>query len=114
MAKGGFRGAPGMGGGNMGQLLQQAQRMQKEVERVQEEVKQSVIEATSGGGVVKVALRGDHVLESLTIDPKAVDPNDVEMLQDLIVAAFNEASRKLEEFSSARMNGVTGGVKMPF
>ena len=114
MAKGGFHGAPGMGGGNMGQLLQQAQRMQREVERVQEEVKNSVIEATSGGGVVKVSLGGDHVLKSLSIDPQAVDPTDVEMLQDLIIAACNEASRKLEEYSAARMNDVTGGVKMPF
>ena len=103
-----------MGGGNMGQLLQQAQKMQREVERVQEEVKNAVIEATSGGGVVKVALGGDHLLKSITIDPQAVDPTDVEMLQDLIAAAFNEASRKLEEFSSSRMNEVTGGVRMPF
>jgi len=115
MAKGGFRGGmPGMGGGNMGQLLQQAQKMQREVERVQEEIKNSKIDATSGGGVVKVTIDGNHELKSLTIDPKAVDPDDVEMLQDLIIAACNEASRKLEEYSTAKMNDVTGGVKMPF
>jgi len=115
MAKGGFRGGmPGMGGGNMGQLLQQAQKMQREVERVQEEIKNSIIDATSGGGVVKVTINGNHELKSLTIDPKAVDPDDVEMLQDLIIAACNEASRKLEEYSAAKMNDVTGGVKMPF
>lgn len=116
MAKGGFRGGmPGMGGGgNMGQLLQQAQKMQREVERVQEEIKNSTIEATSGGGVVKVTIDGSHELRSLTIDPQAVDPEDVEMLQDLIIAACNEATRKLEEFSASKMNEVTGGAKMPF
>ena len=115
MAKGGFRGGmPGMGGGNMGQLLQQAQRMQKDVERVQEEIKNSKIDATSGGGVVKVTINGNHELKSLTIDPKAVDPEDVEMLQDLIIAACNEAARKLDEYSTSKMNDVTGGVKMPF
>lgn len=115
MAKGGFRGGmPGMGGGNMNQLLQQAQRMQRDVERVQEEVKNSTIEATSGGGVVKVVIDGNHEMKSLVIDPKAVDPDDVEMLQDLIVAACNEATRKLEEFSSSKMSTVTGGAKMPF
>ena len=117
MAKGGFRGGMpgmGMGGGNMSQLLQQAQMMQREVEKVQEVVKNSTIDASAGGGVVKVTINGSHELKSLTIDPKAVDPGDVEMLQDLIIAACNEASRKLEEFSTGKMNEVTGGVKMPF
>lgn len=115
MAKGGFRGGmPGMGGGNMGQLLAQAQKMQREVERVQEEIKNSTIDASSGGGAVKVTIGGNHELKSLVIDPKAVDPEDVEMLQDLIIAACNEALRKLEEFSASRMNEVSGGVKMPF
>lgn len=115
MAKGGFHGGmPGMGGGNMNQLLMQAQKMQKEVERVQAEIKSSVVEATSGGGVVKVEMDGNHEFKSITIDPKAVDPEDVEMLQDLILAACNEAARKLEELSSSKMNAVTGGVKMPF
>ncbi len=114
MAKSGFKGMPSMGGGNMGQLLQQAQKMQREVERVQEEIKTSTVDATSGGGVVSVKINGSHEIVSLVIDPKAVDPDDVEMLQDLIVAAYNEASRKLEEYSSSKMNQVTGGVKMPF
>ena len=115
MAKGGFHGGmPGMGGGNMNQLLMQAQKMQKEVEKVQAEIKSSVVEATSGGGVVKVEIDGNHELKSITIDPKAVDPEDVEMLQDLILAACNEAARKLEELSTSKMNAVTGGVKMPF
>lgn len=114
MAKGGFRGMPGGGGGNMGQLLQQAQKMQQAAERAQEEIKQSQIEASSGGGVVKVVIGGDHEIKTLTIDPSAVDPSDVEMLQDMIIAACNEAQRKLEEYSSAKMGQVTGGMKMPF
>ncbi len=115
MAKGGFKGGmPGMGGANMNQLLQQAQRMQREVEKAQEEIKNMTVEATAGGGVVKVTLNGNHELTQLEIDPKAVDPEDVEMLQDLIMAACNEATRKLEEQSSARMAQATGGAPLPF
>ncbi|MDD3959070.1 MAG: YbaB/EbfC family nucleoid-associated protein [Clostridiaceae bacterium] len=114
MAKGGFRGLPGGGGGNMGQLLQQAQKMQQAAQRAQEEIKQTTIEATSGGGAVKVVLGGDREIKELKINPEAVDPNDVEMLEDMIVAACNEAQRKLEEYSEAKMSGITGGMKMPF
>ncbi|NLT12406.1 MAG: YbaB/EbfC family nucleoid-associated protein [Clostridiaceae bacterium] len=113
MAKG-FKGMPGMGGGGMNNLLQQAQRMQQAAERAQEEIKHSTFEATAGGGVVKVIVGGDHEIKSLEIDRSAVDPEDVEMLQDMIIAACNEAQRKLEEFSSAKMGQVTGGMKMPF
>ena len=112
MAKG-FHGMPNMGG-NMGQLLQQAQKMQHDVERVQEEIKNSTVDASSGGGVVSLVLGGDHQIKSITIDPKAVDSEDIEMLQDLIIAACNEAQRKLEELSTTKMNQVTDGVKMPF
>lgn len=113
MAKGGFKGMPGAGG-NMGQLMQQAQKMQQAAERVQEEIRKSLIEATSGGGAVKVVLGGDHEIKEMIIDPATVDPEDVEMLQDLIIAACNEAQRKLEEFSATKMGQVTGGMKMPF
>lgn len=114
MAKGGFRGMPGGGGGNMNQLLQQAQKMQQAAQRAQEEIKKSEIEATSGGGAVKVKIGGDHEIKEMHIDPAAVDPDDVEMLQDMIIAACNEAQRKLEELSEAKMGSVTGGMKMPF
>ncbi len=114
MAKGGFRGMPGMGGGNMGQLLQQAQKMQRDMEKAQEEIKNATVDATAGGGVVSVTINGNHEMVTLKIDPKAVDPEDVEMLEDLIVAAYNEASRKLEELSSTKMGQVTGGAKLPF
>lgn len=114
MAKGSFKGMPGRGGGNMNHLLQQAQKMQQAAERAQEEIKQAEIEATAGGGVVKVIIGGDHEIKSIQIDPAAVDPDDVEMLQDLIMAACNEAQRKLSDFSESKMGHVTGGMKMPF
>ena len=115
MAKGrGFGGFPGMGGGgNMNQLLAQAQKMQKDMEIAQEEVAAMPADATAGGGAVKAVVNGGHELVSLSIDPGVVDPADVEMLQDLVVAAVNEAVRKIEEMSSARMARVTGGAGMP-
>lgn len=111
--KGGFGGMGGMGGGNMNQLLQQAQRMQREVEKAQEEIAQMTAEATAGGGVVKAVVNGEKQLTALTIDPAAVDPEDVEMLQDLVLVAVNEALRKVEEMGSERMAKATGGRGMP-
>ena len=93
MAKG-FKGGFGMGG-NMG-------------------ADQLEIDATAGGGVVKMVISGTHEIKSLTIDPSAVDPDDVEMLQDLIIAAYNEAARKLAEVSAEKMSKATGGAKLPF
>ena len=115
MPKGrGFGGFPGAGGGgNMNQLLAQAQKMQKDMEKAQEEVAALTAEATAGGGAVKAVVNGGHELVSITIDPGVVDPQDVEMLQDLIVAAVNEAVRKVEEASSERLGRVTGGAGMP-
>ncbi len=115
MAKGrGFGGFPGMGGGgNMNQLLAQAQKMQKDMEKAQEEVAALTADATAGGGAVKAVVNGSHEVVSLSIDPGVVDPEDVEMLQDLVVAAINEAMRKIEEVSAERMSRVTGGMGMP-
>lgn len=115
MAKGkGFGGFPGMGGGgNMNQLLAQAQKMQKDMEKAQEEVAALTADATAGGGAVKAVVNGSHEVVSLSIDPGVVDPEDVEMLQDLVVAAINEAMRKIEEISAERMSRVTGGMGMP-
>lgn len=115
MAKGkGFGGFPGMGGGgNMNQLLAQAQKMQKDMEKAQEEVTALTADATVGGGAVKAVVNGSHEVVSLSIDPGVVDPEDVEMLQDLVVAAINEAMRKIEEISAERMSRVTGGMGMP-
>lgn len=113
--KGGFGGGGmgGMGGGNMNQLLQQAQRMQREVEKAQEEITQLTAEATSGGGAVKAVVNGAKQLTALTIDPGAVTPDDVEMLQDLVLVAVNEALRKLDEISNERMAKATGGRGLP-
>ena len=113
MAKGGFRGGYG-GGMNQANMIKQAQKMQEELRRMQEEIENSVFEATAGGGVVKAAASGKHELTALTIDPEAVDPEDVEMLQDLVIAAVNEALRKVDEASSSGMSKLTGMKGLPF
>ena len=113
MAKGGFRGGYG-GGMNQANMIKQAQKMQEELRRMQEEIENSVVEATAGGGVVTAAVHGKHELTALTIDPEAVDPEDVEMLQDLVIAAVNEALRKVDEASSSGMSKLTGMKGLPF
>ena len=112
MAKG-FKGIPG-GMGNMGNLMAQAQKMQKELENVQIEIKELRIPGTSGGDKIKLVLGGDHKIYNLEIAPEVIDPEDPEMLSDLIVAAYNQANDELEAKSTEMMNRVTGGVKMPF
>lgn len=115
MAKGSHGGFPGgMGGGNMNQLLQQAQRMQREAEKAHEEIAAMSAEATAGGGAVKVVINGERQITSLAIDPGVANAEDVEMLQDLIIVAVNDALRKFEEMSTERMNQVTGGRGAPF
>lgn len=113
MAKGGFRGGYG-GGMNQANMIKQAQKMQEELRRMQEEIENSVFEATAGGGVVKAAVNGKHELTALTIDPEAVDPEDVEMLQDMVIAAVNEAIRAAMDDMSASMGKITGGMNLPF
>ena len=112
MAKG-FKGMPG-GMGGMGNLMAQAQKMQKELVKVQIEIKELTIPGTSGGDKVKLVLGGDHKIYNLEIDPEVIDPDDSEMLADLITAAYNQANDELEAKSTEMMNRVTGGVKMPF
>lgn len=113
--RGGFPGGGmgGMGGGNMGQLMQQAQKMQREAEKAQEEIAAMTAEATAGGGAVKVVVNGQHQIADLVIDPGVVNSDDVEMLQDLIIVAVNDAVAKLEAMSEARMAQVTGGRGLP-
>lgn len=113
MAKGGFRGMPG-GMGNMGNLMAQAQKMQRELEVAQAEIKEYRITGTAGGEQVKIVLGGDHKIYNIEINKDIIDPEDPEMLTDLIMAAYNAASEELEAKSAERMNQVTGGVKMPF
>jgi DNA-binding YbaB/EbfC family protein len=111
MAKGGFS---GFGGGNMNNLMRQAQKMQQEMaenmERVNAELAERVVEASAGGGVVAVAATCDMRIKEISIKPEAVDPDDVEMLQDLIVAAANEALRKADEAAKAEREKVAGGL----
>lgn len=109
--RGGFPGGmPKAGGGNINQLMKQAQKMQEEMQKAQEEIGQLEVEATAGGGAVRVKVNGEHQITELVIDPDAVDEDDVEMLQDMIIAGVNEAMRKLDEESSKRMGQVTGGM----
>lgn len=107
--RGGFPG----GGGNMGAMMKQAQKMQAELARAQEEIKDMTFEATAGGGMVKVVANGDMTVDSIVIDPEAVDPEDIEMLQDMVAAAVNEALRGVSEISSQRLNAATGGLNIP-
>jgi len=105
------KGLSGMG--NMNQMLKQAQKLQEEMARTQEEVKTKTVEATAGGGAVKVVVNGSLELLELHIQPDAVNPEDVEMLEDLVKAAVNEGFRKAQELVSVEMSKLTGGLKIP-
>ncbi len=94
-------------------MLRQAQQLQQRLLKAQEELEQLTVEASAGGGVVKVVVSGKLKLQSLTINPEAVDPQDVEMLQDLVLAAVNEGLQKAEEMASQKMSAITGGFKLP-
>ena len=95
---------------NLNKMLQQAQEMMAQQQEAQEALKQERVEASAGGGMVKVVASGDLRLQSITIDPDAVDPEDVEMLQDLVTAAVNEALRQVEELAASKMGGGMGDV----
>lgn len=110
MAKGGFRG--GMGGGMNMNMIKQAQKMQQDMLKMQEELETKEYEATVGGGMVTARVSGKHELVSLSINPEAVDPEDVEMLQDMVVAAVNEAMRKAEAETQQTMAKLTGGLNL--
>ena len=97
-------------GGGMGNIMQQAQKMQQQMQDAQEQLDAAEYEATSGGGMVSVKVSGKREVTSLVIDPQVVDPDDIEMLQDLILAAVNEALRKGEETRESTMNRMTNGM----
>jgi DNA-binding YbaB/EbfC family protein len=97
----------------MGGLLQQIQRMQEEMTKIQESLKDETVTATAGGGVVTVVMNGHQELISLTIKPEAVDPNDVEMLQDMLMAAFKSAQEQARDLAAQRLSEVTGGISVP-
>ena len=114
MAKGfNGRGMAGMGGMNMN-MLKQAQKMQQDMMKMQQELQEKEYQAAAGGGVVSATVNGKHEQQNLVIDPEAVDPEDVEMLQDMIVAAVNEAMRSADADAAGTMSKLTGGLGLPF
>jgi DNA-binding YbaB/EbfC family protein len=107
---------PGMGGamgGGMGNLLNQMQKLQADMEKTQAELETEELSVTAGGGIVKIVITGHRKVQSLEIDPEVVDPDDVEMLQDVIVAAINDALEQVEKLQEERMGGLTGGLNLP-
>ena len=111
MAKGGFRG--GMPGGmNQAAMMKQVQKMQQEMVRMQEEMENKTYSAAAGGGMVKAEVNGKNEVISLEINPEAVDPDDVEMLQDMVIAAVNEALRAAESDKANNMSRMTGGLNL--
>jgi nucleoid-associated protein EbfC len=105
MARGG-----GPGGFDMNALMKQAQQMQADMAKAQEQLAAEEVEASAGGGMVKVKMTGDLKLKSIEIDPEAVDPEDSEMLADMVMAAVNEAIRAAQELATSKMGGITGGL----
>lgn len=105
----------GMGGGaqNMNQMIKQAQKMQEEMKEKKEELEQQEFHATAGGGMVEVTITGKKEIQKIDIKPEIVDPTDIEMLQDLIVAAVNEAIRKVEDVTNEEMDKITGSLNIP-
>lgn len=101
------------GGLNMQGLMKQAQKMQEKIQKAQEELKHKTIEATVGGGMVKVVFNGGQELVSIEIDKEAVDPEDVETLQDLILSAVNTGLKKSQEMVQEEMGDITGGMNIP-
>ena len=114
MAKSGFRGGGYSGGGMNMNMVKQAQKMQADLLKMQTEMEEKTYSASSGGGVVTAVVNGKHELLELTIDPDAVDPEDVEMLSDVIIAAVNEAMRKAGDDMNESMSKLTGGLNLGF
>jgi len=109
--KGGFNGGfGGGGGGNMQNLMKQAQKMQEQMMKAQEELEESEIEGISGSGLVTVKVSGKKLLKSISIKPEAVDPEDMEMLEDLIIAAVNDGYAKADELSKEKLGPLGGGL----
>ena len=102
---------PGMA--NMQGMMKKVQKMQQDLLKMQEELKNRTVEATAGGGAVTVVVTGRKTVEKVTIAPSAVDPEDVEMLEDLVTTAINEAMRKVDEMTEKEMGKITGGMKLP-
>lgn len=101
------------GGGNMQNMMKQVKKMQQQMQKAQEELKEQTVEGTSGGGMVTVKANGQKEILEVKIKPEAVDPDDVEMLEDLVLAAVTEALNKADEMASKSMGRFTGGMNMP-
>jgi DNA-binding YbaB/EbfC family protein len=110
MAKGGFRGMPG--GMNQAAMMKQAQKMQQDMIRMQEEMENKTYSASAGGGMVTATVNGKHQVVGIEIKPEAVDPDDVEMLQDMVIAAVNEAMRTADVDAQNNMARITGGLNL--
>lgn len=108
-----MRGPGGMGGMDMGKLMKQAQKMQEAMQKMQEDLGSQVIEGTSGGGVVTVTMTGGMECTGVKIKPEAVDPEDVETLEDLVLAAIKDAMGKANALANSQMGSITGGMKLP-
>ena len=102
-----------MGFGNMGKMMKQMQKLQAQMPKLQEDMAQRTVEASAGGGVVTVTVNGENQVVGVKIDPDAVDPDDVEMLEDLVMAATNEALRRAQAMVAEEMGKLTGGLKLP-
>ena len=100
----------GPGGMDLNAMMKQVQQMQGEMLQAQEKLKDEIVEASAGGGMVKVKMSGDLRLLELTIDPQAIDPEDAELLQDMVLAAVNEAIRSAQELATEKLGGITGGL----
>lgn len=109
----GFHGAGMNTNKNMNSVIKQAQKMQEEMERVQSEIEEKTVEATAGGGVVEVQANGRKEILSIKIKPEAVDPEDVETLEDLVLVAVNEAIKKADDMMTEGMSEITGGINIP-
>ncbi|MDD3305578.1 MAG: YbaB/EbfC family nucleoid-associated protein [Acetobacterium sp.] len=103
----------GMGGGNMNNMMKQVQKMQQNMAKLQEELEEREVDATAGGGAVKVVATGKKTILSIKIDPEVIDEDDIEMLEDLVLAAVNEALVKAEEMVNTEMGKITGGMNIP-
>lgn len=103
----------GMGGGNMNNMMKQVQKMQQDMAKLQEELEEREVEATAGGGAVKVVASGKKTILSIKIDPEVIDEDDIEMLEDLVLAAVNEAIVKAEDMVNSEMGKITGGMNIP-
>ena len=115
MAKGnsGGYGGGGFGGMNMNNIMKQAKKMQQQMEEAQQTLAEKTLEVSSGGGAVKVVISGQKEIKEIAIKPEVVDPEDVEMLQDLVRSAVNEAIRQADELATSSMSGITGGMNLP-